>query len=291
MKKHFTILTIILSYGTINGQTIEEYRTLKKEKEKEMKSLKAEISTIKTKIDSFPGWELGTYGTLGYNLSHFNNWQKGANPNAISAAIRASVNAFANYRDSKTFWRNAVSTNLGWLKLDTDRDDSESAKFEQVADVLHLSSLFGYTFVDNLAVSTLAEFNTSVLSDFNNPGILDFGVGSTWKPVKNLVLVVHPLNYHWVFGDNPEFSDALGAKIVADYTSQIVSGLGWKTNLTTFISYKGTDPSLTEWTWANSLSLNVWKGVGIGFEFGLRKAEVEDDELQSFWVLGLSYNF
>jgi hypothetical protein len=260
MKKHITILTMILTIGAVKGQTLEEYRTMKKEKEKEMKALKSEISLLKTKIDSFPGWELGTYGTLGYNLSHFNNWQKGANPNAISAAIRASVNAFANYRDSKTFWRNAVSTNLGWLKLDTDRDDSESATFEQVADVLHLSSLFGYTVVDNLAVSTLAEFNTSVLSDFNNPGILDFGVGSTWKPVKNLVIVMHPLNYHWVFGDNPEFTDALGAKIVVDYTSQIVSGLGWKTNLTTFISYKATDPSLTEWTWANSLSLNVWKG-------------------------------
>ncbi|MBK8501201.1 MAG: DUF3078 domain-containing protein [Saprospiraceae bacterium] len=291
MKKQLTILTIMLTYCGINGQTIEEYRTMKKEKEKEMKALKGEISMLKTKIDSFPGWEFGTYGTLGYNLSHFNNWQKGANPNAISAAIRASVNGFANYRDSKTFWRNAVSTNLGWLKLDTDKHDSESGKFEQVADVLHLSSLFGYTFVDNLAVSTLAEFNTSVLSDFNNPGILDFGVGSTWKPVKNLVLVMHPLNYHWVFGEDPQFSDALGAKIVADYTSQIVSGLGWKTNLTTFISYKSRDPSLTEWTWANSLSLNVWKGVGIGFEFGLRKAEVEDHEVQSFWVLGLSYNF
>ena len=58
----------MIIYGALSGQTIEEYRTMKKEKEQEMKVLKAEISTLKEKIDSFPGWELGTYGTVGYNL-------------------------------------------------------------------------------------------------------------------------------------------------------------------------------------------------------------------------------
>ena len=58
----------MLTYFVLNGQTIEEYRSLKKEKEKEMRALKAEISNLKAKIDSFPGWEVGTYGTLGYNL-------------------------------------------------------------------------------------------------------------------------------------------------------------------------------------------------------------------------------
>ncbi|MCB0665568.1 MAG: DUF3078 domain-containing protein [Saprospiraceae bacterium] len=289
--KFFFGLTLLICTLSLPGQTVEEYKELKKQKESELKVIKDSVALLKTKIESFPGWKFGTFGTLGFNLSSFNNWQKGANPDAISSAIRTSVNAFANYDKEKLFWRTSTAANLGWQKLDTDKHDDETAEFEQVADVLRISSLFGYTLWDHLAMSTLLEYNTSVLSNFNNPGILDLGLGATWKPAKNLIVVMHPLNYHWVFGDDPEFTDALGAKIVADYTRKVFTGISWKSNLTTFLSYKSNDPSLSEWTWSNTLSFNIWKGVGVGFEFGLRKAEVEDPELQNFWVFGLSYSF
>ncbi|MCB0686941.1 MAG: DUF3078 domain-containing protein [Saprospiraceae bacterium] len=291
MKYFFSLFFVLIISTLAHNQTIEEYRALKKQKESELKVIKDSIDLLKIRIESFPGWKFGTYGTLGFNLSSFNNWRKGANPYAFSSAIRTSVNAFANYDRKKLFWRTNMNTNLAWQKLDTDKHDDQTGEFEQVADVLRLSSLFGYTVVDDLAISTLLEFNTSVLSDFNNPGILDFGIGSTWKPVKNMVVVIHPLNYHWVFGDDPEFTNALGAKIGADYSRKLIGGLRWKSNINTFLSYKKTDPSLSEWTWTNSLSLNIWKGVGIGFEFAFRKAEVEDPEVQNFWVLGLSYSF
>lgn len=292
MKCTLAIFLVILSFSlSAQEPTIEEYKALKKEQEAAFKVIKDSIAVLKTKIESFPGWKFGTFGTMGFNLSSFNNWQKGANPDAVSSAIRTTVNAFANYDKQKFFWRTSGSANLGWQKLDTDRHDGETGEFEQVADVLRISSLFGYTFWDHLAMSTLLEYNTSVLSNFNNPGILDLGVGATWKPMKNLIVVMHPINYHWVFGDDPQFNDALGAKIAVDYTRKVFSGISWKTNLTTFISYKSNDPSLSEWTWANTLSFNIWKGLGVGFEFGLRKAEVEDAELQNFWVLGLSYKF
>ena len=33
-------------------------------------------------------------------------------------------------------------------------------------------------------------------------GYLDAGVGATWTPVTDLVVVIHPLNYNFVFADN-----------------------------------------------------------------------------------------
>ena len=296
MKRLLTLLFLSLTTCMVaqemdQAQLVDSLKSLKAEKEAAVKELQGEISSIKGQIDALPGWEVGSFGTLGFNLSNFNNWQKGANPNAVSSAIRASVNAYANYDEPKLFWRNSGGINLGWLKLDTDVDDNEDADFEQVADVLKLTSLFGYKLTDKLAMSSLAEYNTSILSNFNDPGILDFGLGFTWTPVQSMVVVVHPVNYHWVFGDNPEFDNGLGAKIVADYTRELVPGLTWKTNLTTFLAYKSTDPSLSEWTWTNSFGFNVWKGIGVGLEFGLRNAEVESPEGQSYWVLGISYGF
>ena len=296
MKRLLTLLflsltTLMVAQEMDQAQLVDSLKSLKAEKEAAVKELQGEISSIKGQIDALPGWEVGSFGTLGFNLSNFNNWQKGANPNAVSSAIRASVNAYANYDQPKLFWRNSGGINLGWLKLDTDVDDNEDAEFEQVADVLKLTSLFGYKLTDKLAMSSLAEYNTSILSNFNDPGILDFGLGFTWTPVQSMVVVVHPVNYHWVFGDNPEFDNGLGAKIVADYTRELVPGLTWKTNLTTFLAYKSTDPSLSEWTWTNSFGFNVWKGIGVGLEFGLRNAEVESPEGQSYWVLGISYGF
>lgn len=280
---------MILSFS-LQAQTLDELKAMKAEKEAAVSSLQGEIAGIKAQIDALPGWETGTFGTLGFNLSSFNNWIKGANPNALSSSIRASLNAYANYDEPKYFWRNSGGLNLGWLKLDTDVDDNTDAEFEQVADILKIQSLFGYKFNSKLAGSALLDYNTSILTNFNNPGILDLGVGFTWTPVKSMVVVIHPLNYHIVLGDDPSFGSALGTKIVVDYTKEIIPGLTWKSNLSAFTPYKKTDPSLGEWTWTNGFGFNVWKGIGVGLEFGLRKAEVESADGQNYWVVGLSYS-
>jgi hypothetical protein len=103
-----------------------------------------------------------------------------------------------------------------------------------------------------------------------------------------MLVVIHPLNYHIVMGDNPAFDNALGAKIVADYTANI-KGITWHSNLNTFLAYESTDPSLSEWTWTNSLGAKIWKGIGVGLEFAIRKAKVETADTQSYFILGLSY--
>ncbi len=291
MKKFCVSLTFLMATTWIYSQTLDELRAQKAEKEAILATIQGEIADLQAQIDALPGWDVGSFGTLGFNLSRFDNWIKGANPNAVSSSIRASLNAFANYDEPKYFWRNSGGLNLGWQKLDTDVEDNVDVDFEQVADILRLTSLYGYKLSDQWALSALGDYNSSILSNFNNPGILDLGVGFTWTPLQNMVIVIHPLNYHWVFGDDPTFDSAPGAKVLADYTAEIAPGLTWKTNFSTFVPYKSTEPTLAEYTWINSFGFNLWKGIGVGLEFGLRKAEVESPDGQNYWVIGLSYAF
>jgi len=214
-----------------------------------------------------------------------------------------------------------INVNLAWVKLDDKSNDDNpdplvtaDKDFREATDVFNITSLFGYKLTKTLAVSTLGEYRTTVLNNFNDPGYLDLGVGMTWTPINNLVVVVHPLNYNFVFSKGSAmFESSLGAKIVADYTRQI-GAINFKTNLSAFLSYE--DGNYSNWTWTNSFSYTLWKSIGVGFDFGLRSNKQEafnfalaqdallvpppttvrtldntDNELQSFWNLGLSYAF
>ncbi len=300
MKKisFLLILALLFSLNTLTAQdevpTIEELKAIRAEKKKELDALKGEVSSLDRQIKNFPGWKTGAFGTLGFNLASFNNWFKQGNPNSTSSTIAINLNGFANYDKDRLFWRNSGNLNLGWQKLVLDKsaEAADTARFENVTDVLRATSLVGYKVFDHIAVSGLVEYNTSVINGrFNNPGILDIGIGATWKPIPNLVVVAHPLNAHIIMGDNPDFNSGIGAKLVVDYGTEIIPGLNWKTNLTSFIPYKQFEPSIFEYTWTNGLSYNIWKGLGIGLDFAIRAADFEiPDEVQNYWVFGISYN-
>jgi hypothetical protein len=166
--------------------------------------------------------------------------------------------------------------------------------------------LYGKRLNEKWALSALGEYRTTIIDNFNDPGYLDLGIGVTWTPINNLVLVMHPGNYNYVFSNvGNVFDSSLGAKIVADYTKKY-GELSVKSNLSIFQSYKTTD--LSNWTLTNSFGYTIWKGIGIGFELGLRKNKQEalnnalisnttetfntvDNKLQSYYLLGLSYAF
>ena len=164
-----------------------------------------------------------------------------------------------------------------------------------------LSSLYGQRLNQKWAISGLAEYRTTLLDNFNDPGYLDLGVGATWTPIENLVVVIHPANYNFVFSSGDTvFDSSFGAKIVADYTRQI-GAVNFKTNFSTFQSYK--DGDLSNWTWTNSFGYTLWKMIGVGFDFALRSNKQEaanaqgvalgdaDNKLQSYYTIGLSYKF
>ena len=311
MKSIFTLLllvTISLGYA----QTKEELKQQKAEKQAEADKYQAEADAIQAQIDALPGWRVGAFGTIGGSLSDFNNWYAQGAPNNSSGSIGFTVNGFANKIEEKYFWRNNLNLNLNWTKLDNKDIDTDSEDFEPTVDVFNLTSLYGRKLNDKWAASGLLEYRTTILNNFNDPGYLDVGVGFTWTPTSSLVVVIHPANYNFVFAENDAvFDSSFGAKIVADYTRSI-GKINFKSNFSTFQSYKTSD--LSNWTWINSFSYTLWKKIGVGFDFGLRSNKQEalnfalvnfdptsgnptptfdnvDNDLQSYYTIGLSYNF
>ncbi|GAL66407.1 DUF3078 domain-containing protein [Jejuia pallidilutea] len=308
MKKLLFFAVLCLSVSAISAQTKEELEQQKAEKQAEVDAAQAEVKALQAKIDALPGWRKGAFGTIGGSLSNFNNWYAQGVPNNASGNIGFTLNAFANLIEEDFFWRNSLTTNLNWVKFDDKDIATDDDSFRTATDVFNISSLYGRNIAKNLAASALAEYRTTILDNFNDPGYLDIGIGATWTPIENLVVVVHPLNYNFVFADEDTvFNSSLGAKIVADYTRQI-GAIAFKTNLSAFQSYESGD--LSNWTWTNSFSYTLWKMIGVGFDFGLRSNKQEalnysintlgnagetfdtvDNDLQSYYTIGLSYKF
>lgn len=307
MKKIIIALSLLVSGYSAVAQTEGELKKELGEKKASISQLQKEAGAIKAKIDALPGWKYGAFGTVGGSVSEFNNWYLQAAPNNSSGNIGITVNAFANLKQEKYFWRNALNVNLGWVKLENKDAPDPDDNFNVATDVFNLTSLYGYKISEKLAISTLGEYRTALLEgSFNDPGYLDIGVGMTWTPIENLIVVAHPLNYNFVFSDGAsQYESSLGAKVVADYTRKIGS-INFKSNLSAFLSYE--DTNFSNWQWTNGFSYTLWKNIGVGFDFGLRGNKQEafnfeiaenpnltlentDNVLQSFWLLGLSYAF
>lgn len=312
MKKLVLLSVFFCGFAFTQAQTKEELKTQKAEKQAEADKFQGEADAIQTQIDALPGWRVSAFGTIGGSLSNFNNWYSQGKPNNSSGNIGVTVNGFANLTQEKFFWRNALTANLNWVKLDDKDSDLDDDDFNPTTDVFNITSLYGKKLTEKWAASALMEYRTTLLDNFNDPGYLDLGVGVTWTPIQDLIVVIHPLNYNFVFADNNNvFESSLGAKILADYTKQI-GAINFKTNLSMFQSYKSGD--LSNWTWTNSFGYTLWKMIGVGFDFGLRSNKQEalnyalgqfdpigggdepnfnnvDNDLQTYWTLGLSYKF
>ena len=309
MNRKLLFLAVLLcSMMTVNAQTKDELETQKAEKQAEADKYKKEADALQKQIDALPGWRVGAFGTIGGSLSNFTNWYSQGKPNNTSGNIGFTINGHANLIQEKFFWRNSLTTNLNWVKLDDRDDPADDSSFSPTTDVFSVSSLYGRNITKTLAASGLMEYRTTLLDNFNDPGYLDLGIGATWTPIENLIVVIHPLNYNFVFSSGDSvFESSLGAKIVADYTRQI-GAINLKSNLSMFQSYKSSNYS--NWTWNNSFGYTLWKMIGVGFDFGLRSNKQEaldyalntlgdtnatfdnvNNDLQTYYTVGLSYKF
>jgi hypothetical protein len=305
-NEKLSILLLFVFIGfSIKAQTVSELKEILASKKDSIAKLETKVNTIQNKIDALPGWRKGAFGTIGASLSGFNNWYARTAPNTSAGNIGITVNGFANLIEKDFFWRNAGTINLGWVKIDNRDDALDSDNFETATDVFTISSLYGKRLNKKWAISGLGEYRTTLLDNFNDPGYLDLGGGLTWTPTSKLVVVIHPGNYNFVFSNGKSvFGSSLGAKIVADHTAKYKK-LSVKSNLSIFQSYK--DGNLSNWTFTNSLGYTIWKGIGLGFELGLRKNKQEalsnsliynpletfntvDNKLQSYWLFGMSYS-
>ena len=311
MKKIFVLASAILLSISTQAQTEEELKSQQAPKKAEIAKLQGEVDALQAQIDALPGWKKGIFGTIGGSITEQRNAFTQSIPDNSSGNIGATLNAFANLKQEKFFWKNSLLVNFSWVRLDDRNDDTDSDNFEPTTDIFNISSLYGRNISKDWAASALGEYRTTVLNNFNDPGYLDIGVGFTWTPssIEGLTVVIHPANYNFVFSDSgSEFESSLGAKVVADYTRQI-GPINFKSNLSAFLSYEDSD--LSNWAWNNSFSYTLWKKIGVGFDFGLRSNRQEafnfalaqdptatditldnvDNDLQTFWTLGLSYNF
>lgn len=303
MKKLIFHLIMIFSITSILAQTKEELKSIQASKNDSIAALQAKVDAIQSEIDAIPGWKIGAFGTIGGSASGFNNWYSKESPNSSVGNFGLNVNVIANLTKEIFFWRNATNINISWVKFDDKDVDSDSEKYEVATDVFSLTSLYGHKLSNKFAISALGEYRSTLIHDFNNPGFLDLGIGATWTPLTDLIVVIHPLNYNFVFssGDNI-YESSFGAKIVADYVKKF-GKLNFKSNLSIFQSYKSSDYS--NYTWTNSFAYTIWKNFGLGFDFGLRKNKQEalnyslisdpditfdsvDNKLQSYWLLGLN---
>ncbi|WP_338732509.1 DUF3078 domain-containing protein [Mangrovimonas cancribranchiae] len=311
-KKLLTAILFLLTLNIGFAQTLEELKAEQAAKKDSISAIQGRVDDIQKQIDEMPGWRFGAVGIIGGSFSEFNNWYAQSSPNNSSGKIGITFTPYAKLIKEDYFWYNNANVNLSWVKFDDKDDPTDEKDWREATDVFNVTSLFGYNLTKTIAVSTLAEYRTTVLDNFNDPGYLDVGVGATWKPNADLVVVVHPLNYNFVFADNDAvFDSSLGAKIVANYTKTF-GGINFISNLSAFQSYKDSD--LSNWTWINSASYSLWKGIGVGVEVGLRNNKQEalnyaisqydtastnpeptfdnvDNDIQVYTTFGLSYSF
>ena len=294
------LLVMLLCVGIAQAQdmTMEQLKSALAEKESAASALLDEAAALQGKIDKFPGWKTNLVGTLGGNFSGFNDWFISENPNSETSAFTFDLFGTARYDDDRHFLYNDLILALGRLSTDNNTDVAADEISSTVPNKLNLSSTYGYKITKTLALSANATYNTAlignaneldafgaplldangnrIISDnsvFNNPGDLDLGIGFTWTPFDNFYLLVHPLNYHWKFGDNPAFDSAPGAKFKAGYADEIFKGVSWISTLEGFLSYSSSGqfegtmidrPSADWYEWTNTLAFSLWKGIGVG---------------------------
>jgi len=204
MKRLIVLASAIMLTVSLQAQTEEELKAQQAPKNAEIAKLQGEVDALQAQIDALPGWKKGIFGTIGGSITEQRNAFTQNIPDNSSGNIGATLNAFANLKQEKFFWNNTALVNLSWVRLD-DRDDStDSDNFEPTTDIFNISSLYGYRLSPSWAASALAEYRTTILNDFNDPGYLDIGIGFTWTPasIEGLTVVIHPANYNFVFSDS-----------------------------------------------------------------------------------------
>lgn len=327
MKKLVFLTIIMFAFGATFAQgdmTLEQLKAKKAEVQAKADAASAEATAaqkeaaaLQKQISQLSGWQTGFSGLAGLNFAGSNQWIGNPNPTSRSTGLNVGLTAFANREQSKYFWNNKLIVNKAWQKVNLTGDNNSSLFDNGTVDILNISSLGGYKLNEKLALSALGEFNSSI-ENFLAPGTLDFGVGATWRPITNLTVVVHPLNYHiaWAAQDDLSSQGSLGAKVRADYQNDfLVAGrkIAWSTTLTSFLPYSNKkttiedvdkfgniltntagetltrEAGLFNYTWLNTFSFQVIKGVGVGLNVGLRNSDFEFNGLQTFYGVGLTY--
>jgi hypothetical protein len=294
MKQLLLYLASFMVFQPLNAQDIDSLNNRIAELRGEIKALESEVAKTQGLIPPSYGWRKGFAGTVGLNATSLDNWVVNANPNSRATTLQGAFSGFTNLIEEKYFWRNAAIVNLGWQRLQIDKNSDEGSEFQPIADVFQVNSLFGWNLTPKLAISAMGELRTTLIRNSFDPGYIDLGAGITWTPIPNLVAVFHPLNYNIIIASEEKmFESSLGTKFMVDYAQEVFKGIKFVSNLTGFASYKELG-ELSNVTWTNRFAFTVFKGIGVGIDYALRWSPQEtrdiDTDLQRLFLVGLSYS-
>lgn len=256
-----------------------------------------EIKYLEDSLKVYPIWSKGVFGTLGFSLTHFQNWLSKNESNTTASTLGFTVNSFFNLEEKKYFWKNTININQSWLRFDNKEKEDEKNGYQVASDAFNANSLWGYKLSKKWAASGLIQYRTALLQKrWNNPGFLDMGVGLSWTPLKDMVIAFHPINYNAVFSKSEaNLNSSFGLKVIGEYSRKFPAGINWTTGFSTFFSYK--NGALNNWLWSNGLSKNI-KKIGIGFDIAFKQNRQEaksrgldTNPFQFYYILGLSYQF
>ncbi len=295
MTKQILLLLLIAGFTVdLAAQNVDSLKERQSELRDQIRSLETDLKQTTAKIPPELGWSFSYSGTLGFTFNRLNNWATASNPNSETSAIQVSMLGRANLREENYFWRNTARLNLGWQRQDLKRDDvPDESKYEPTVDVLQINSLYGYKIGPKLSLSAMAEFRTTIIENAFDPAYLDIGTGATWTPNDHWLVVLHPLNYNFIIAsDELDFESSLGTKLLVEYSREIIDGFLLSSNFTGFMSYEDAD-DLSNFTWTTGLNFRAFRGIGVGIEYALRWNKQEtrnlDDDIQSYFLVGLSY--
>jgi len=126
MKK-ILVFVFFIGIVSLQAQTLEQLKTDLFIQKDSLNTIQKRVDATQKKIDAFPGWKKGAFGTIGGSVSDFNNWYSQKSPNNRSGKLGVTVNAFANLDTDSFFWKNAANLNLSWVKFD-DKDKPNDNK-------------------------------------------------------------------------------------------------------------------------------------------------------------------
>jgi len=343
--RHLLLLFIfVLGAGVAQAQwdnlDLDGLKAAQAEKMAMHDAAQADIDALQGLIDKFPGWKFGGYGTLGLDGLFNNNWFALPAPNSRNGNLSAGLGGFARLDQEKVFWHNSLGINVVRNSTFADKDDDGSQTITLANNALDFTSLAGYKLAPKWALSAEVKWLSTVLErgntdleydlGLNKPGVATLSAGATWLPMDNLTVNIHPLGYqkNWPGG----LSSMAGCKIGASYLGEIIPGIAWKSDLSCFIPYSGSGMQalayqfedldagtatgsrdystmdLANWTWINSFTLPIFKGIAAKFDIGVGQNRQQanlsrfaaspagtvidnDDPFQSYFGFGLGYTF
>jgi len=344
MRTFKLLLFILLASFGLQAQDNAQLKSMAAEKRAAADALMAEAADLESQLAPEYGWTKGGVGIVGANLASNSNWFAINAPNSSSNGLGINASAFANQNQEKYFWNNLLTLNL--LQTKTKLTENSTA-VKAITDALDLSSLFGYKLAPKWALSAEGKYTSTLLNfNKPGKATVSAGATWLPIPNAVVILHPLGYEKNWPSGDfvsmlGMKVGATYSATIIPGvaWSTNLSAFIPYTSDNGTLQQYVLSnaadvasdrtaaaaefdlaDPisgnemevlyergDLTNWTWLNTFSTNIFKGIGLGLNVGLRKDQQIanqwnynkfgvpggsidfGNDLQLYYSLGLSY--